>query len=90
MSLPSPDTPLYNHSLPKIEQWLIDLGCQQDTKELNFWYVEYPTWKAQITLEIEELTVNYIEAGARGEDIKRAFKYFLTRQHIEEEVFGGP
>ncbi|MHC5818839.1 MAG: DUF3143 domain-containing protein, partial [Nostoc sp.] len=27
--LPS-DTPLYNHSLPQIEQWLKDQGCQQD------------------------------------------------------------
>nr|MDJ0796018.1 DUF3143 domain-containing protein [Calothrix sp. MO_167.B12] len=33
MTLPSPDTPLYSHPLPEIEQWLREQGCQQDNKQ---------------------------------------------------------
>ena len=35
MTLPSPDTPLYSHPLPEIEQWLRLQGCTQDEKQLH-------------------------------------------------------
>ncbi|MEA5509217.1 DUF3143 domain-containing protein [Crocosphaera sp. UHCC 0190] len=90
MIFPSSDTPLYNHPLPAIEQWLSNLGCQQDLQNLNCWTIRKPSWNAQISLEIEELAVCYLKAGADGSDIKRAFKYSLSRQDIEAAVFGGP
>lgn len=90
MSLPSADTPLYNHPLPEIEQWLIELGCQQDRNQLNCWHVEKPTWKAEICLDIEELIVSYMPTDESGRDIQRAFKYSLSRQDIEDAVFSGP
>lgn len=90
MTLPPPETPLYNHPLPQIEQWLSDLGCQQDRDHLNCWTVERPNWKAQISLEIEELTVCYLQLGAAQEEIKRAFKYSLSRQDLEAAIFSGP
>lgn len=90
MTLPSADTPLYNHSLPIIEQWLNDLGCQQDPDNLNCWMINKPQWQAQVSLEIEELAVCYLKAGADGSDIKRSFKYSLSRGDIEAAVFGGP
>ncbi|AFY79202.1 MAG: DUF3143 domain-containing protein [Hydrococcus sp. C42_A2020_068] len=90
MTLPSPDTPLYNHPLPQIEQWLSDLGAQQDRDNLHCWKVERPTWKADLCLDVEELVVCYINAGADGSDIKRSFKYSLSRQDIEAAVFSGP
>jgi hypothetical protein len=85
-----PDIPLYNYPLPEIEKWLSSLGCQQDPQNLNCWYVKKPTWEANISLEIEELTVCYFHAGADGSDIKRSFRYSLSRQDIEEAVFSGP
>ncbi len=85
-----PETPLYNHPLPKIEDWLRKNGCQQDPKQLNCWYVKKEDWEADITLEIEEIIVNYLKAGADGSDITRAFRYSLSRQDIEEAVFSGP
>jgi hypothetical protein len=90
MSLPDPQTPLYNHPLPKIEQWLTSLGCQQDREQLHCWHLEKFNWQAEIYLEIEELIVRYLGAGERGKDLIRSFKYSLSRQDIEAAVFSGP
>jgi hypothetical protein len=90
MSLPPADTPLYNHPLPEIEQWLREQGCQQDRNQLHCWYVQRPTWKAELWLDIEQIIVRYIKAGENGQDIQRAFKYSLSRRDIEQAVFSGP
>jgi hypothetical protein len=86
----TPDTPLYNHPLPEIEKWLTDMGCEQDRQQLNCWYVNKLNYEAEISLEIEELTVCYLNAGADGSDIKRSFPYSLSRRDIEDAVFSGP
>lgn len=90
MTLPQPDTPLYNHPLPEIEGWLEDQGCQQDNNDLHCWYLDRPTWKAELVLDIDQITVRYLKAGADGDDIQRSFKYSLSRQDIEEAIFSGP
>jgi predicted Fe-S protein YdhL (DUF1289 family) len=90
MVLPSADTPLYNHPLPDIEQWLITQGCQQDRNELHCWRVEQSTWQAEIWLDIDQLTVRYLNADEGGREIQRSFKYSLSRQDIQNAVFSGP
>jgi hypothetical protein len=90
MVLPSANTPLYNHPLPEIEQWLRSHGCEQDRNDLHCWHVEHPTWKAELCLEVEELTVRYLGAGEGGRDIVRSFKYSLSREDIQAAVFSGP
>jgi hypothetical protein len=90
MSLPTAETPLYNHPLPEIEKWLQDLGCQQNREQLHCWTVEKATWQAEICLEIEELTVNYFQKESGEKDIQRSFKYSLSRRDIESAVFSGP
>ena len=90
MVLPSIDTPLYSHPLPEIEAWLRSQGCQQDEKELNHWFLERPSWKADLWLDIDQITVCYLGASADGEDIQRSFKYSLSRQDVEKAVFSGP
>lgn len=89
MTLPSADTPLYNHPLPEIEQWLKDLGCQQDRQQLHCWLIDRSTWKAEICLEIEELVVRYSTLDQQ-ENLQRSFKYSLSRSDIEAAVFSGP
>ncbi len=84
------DTPLYNYPLPKIEMWLKNMGCIQDQTALNYWYIKQASWEANISLEIEELVVSYLKAGADGSDITRAFRYSLSLQDIEDAVFSGP
>jgi len=90
LSLPPADTPLYNHPLPDIEQWLQAQGCRQDTGDLHRWQLEKATWKAELVLDIEELTIRYLGAGVDGRDIQRTFKYSLSRQDVENAVFSGP
>jgi hypothetical protein len=100
-SLPTNDTPLYNHPLPDIEQWLMSMGCEQDDSELHCWHITKPDWRAQVCLDIEELTVRYhsIAGDLASADpelkpvnsgIYRTFKYSLSRQDIENAVFAGP
>ncbi|MEC4983174.1 MAG: DUF3143 domain-containing protein [Oscillatoria sp. PMC 1068.18] len=90
MALPSTDTPLYNHPLPEIEQWLINQGCAQDSKQPHCWHIEKPEWQAEICLEIEEITVRYANIDSSNREISRSFKYSLSREDIEAAVFGGP
>lgn len=90
MLLPPAHTPLYSHPLHAIEQWLKSQGCQQDSKNVHCWHVERPTWKAELSLDVEELTVLYINGAEEGRDIVRSFKYSLSRADIEAAVFSGP
>jgi hypothetical protein len=90
MPLPTADTPLYNHPLPDIEQWLTQMGCEQDREQLHCWRVDQASWRAELCLEVEELTVNYLRAGESGRDIQRSFKYSLSRQDVEDAVLAGP
>jgi hypothetical protein len=90
MSLPSAETPLYNHPLPQIEEWLKEQGCQQDETQLHCWYLQRFNWQAEVLLDIEQIVVRYLQAGENGQDIQRSFKYSLSRQDVEEAVFSGP
>ena len=90
MSLPSADTPLYNHPLPQIEQWLYDLGSTQDNEQLHCWTLSQEDWDARIYLDIEQLVVCYLSAAEDGSDVQRAFKYSLSRQDIQDAVLAGP
>jgi len=83
-----PDTPLYDHPLPELENWLRSRGCQQDAQELNLWTVEGSGWSAELELDIDRLTVSYLNVG--GRTVRRSFKYSLSRQDVEDAIFGGP
>lgn len=87
MNLPAPDTPLYNHPLPLIEAWLREHGCVQHQEHLHCWQFKTSQWQAWISLDVEELTVLY---EAPGHQVKRAFKYSLSREDVESAVFAGP
>ena len=89
MRLPSAETPLYNHSLTKIEHWLTSLGCKQDPDNLHCWAIDKVNWQAKIALEVEDLTVCYTQKD-QVEDVHRSFKYSLSRKDIESAVFSGP
>lgn len=90
MALPSPETPIYNHPLPDIEEWLRSQGCEQDAEEVSLWYVKRPTWEAEIMLEIDAFNVRYLKAGDDGRDIVRTFKYSLSRKDLDDVIFTGP
>jgi hypothetical protein len=91
-SLPLPETPLYNHTLPDIEQWLRASGCERDVEQLHLWYLQGQerSWSAEIRLDIEELSVLYNTLQDRALNVRRTFKYSLSRQDIEDAIFSGP
>ena len=88
MALPPAQTPLYNHTLPALEQWLKSLGGHQDPQALHCWSLQYATWKAQISLDIEEFVITY--ETLEQPPITRSFKYSLSREDIEAAVLAGP
>jgi hypothetical protein len=90
MTLPSADTPLYNHPLNEIEKWLRKQGCEQNRSDLHCWQIERSAWKAELCLDVEELTIRYLGAGEGGRDLVRSFKYSLSREDVEAAVFSGP
>jgi hypothetical protein len=90
MTLPNSETPLYNHPLPDIEDWLRSHGGEQDNKELHYWRIGNPNWKADLWLEVDQITVRYTGAATNGQDIQRSFKYSLSRGDLEAAIFGGP
>lgn len=90
MTLPSLDTPLYNHPLPDIEQWLRSHHCQQDPDDLHCWHLDTPDWQADLVLEIDALVVRYRREKYPGQDVQRVFKYSLSRQDLDEAIFSGP
>jgi hypothetical protein len=90
MALPPADTPLYNHPLPEIEQWLRSQGCQQDQDDLHCWHLQNSKWTADLWLDVDALTVRYFSVGEDGRDIQRSFKYSLSRQDLNEAIFSGP
>jgi hypothetical protein len=90
MALPTAETPLYNHPLPDIEQWLRDRGCHQDPEDLHCWHIVTSDWQADLALDIDSLVVRYLNADGPGQDIQRIFKYSLSRQDLEEAIFSGP
>jgi predicted Fe-S protein YdhL (DUF1289 family) len=98
MVLPSADTPLYNHPLPEIEQWLTEKGCERSKQDIHCWLVNRPDWRAELCLDIDQLTVRYFDLTQQDSSpgdlsepvIQRSFKYSLSRQDIEDAIFAGP
>jgi hypothetical protein len=88
MSLPPGNTPLYNHPLPLIEEWLNQQGCEQDPSDLHCWSIQRPGWQAELMLDVDQLSVRYV--NIEGRDVQRSFKYSLSRDDIEEAIFSGP
>lgn len=90
MTLPPADTPLYNHPLPDIEQWLMEQGCIRSKDDIHCWLVKRPEWNAEVCLDTDQLIVRYSDAGTEDQSIQRSFKYSLSRQDIQDAVFAGP
>jgi hypothetical protein len=90
MPLLSADTPLYNHPLPQIEQWLTVMGCRQNVRQLHCWTVDRQDWQAEISLETQEIIVCYRRHGDPSHSVTRSFKYSLSRQDIENAILAGP
>ena len=94
--LPPAQAPLYNHPLPALERWLIQLGAVQRGVNSCLWDLHRPDWTAEIELEVEELSVRWPggsgAAGGSGTDapVARHFPYGFSRADVEAAILAGP
>ncbi|MEB3182980.1 MAG: DUF3143 domain-containing protein [Cyanobacteriota bacterium] len=84
-SLPPGRTPLYNHSLPALEAWLRGLGAQGESGRRERWLLSRAGWSATLTLDVEELAVEWQGGGP-----ERRFPYRLSRADVEAAILAGP
>lgn len=57
MRLPEKSKPLYAHSLPCVEAWLSSLGFYQSKEDRAIWFIEWPEWHAQLSLDVTDLYI---------------------------------
>ncbi len=87
IALPPLQTPLYNHPLPALEQWLLDLGAIRRRSEPCRWTLHRPHWSALIELDVEEIKVSWHQ---EGRTTVRLFPYRLSRADAESAILAGP
>ena len=84
----SSSKPLYSHTLPEIEDWLTERGCDRSENDISQWSVSKEDWSAKLYLDIDSIVVDYVDA--KGGEIQRSFKYSLSRSDLEKVIFAGP
>lgn len=87
LAMPSPDTPLYSHPLPLLEQWLRQLGAVAVPGRPEDWTLEQDVWSASIRFESEDLRVTWDHGSGRS---VRQFPYGLSRADVEAAILAGP
>ncbi|WP_244276878.1 DUF3143 domain-containing protein [Synechococcus sp. GEYO] len=86
-SLPSADTPLNQHSLQALEQWLQSLGATRSNQDPCDWVWEQPAWSALLRLDQQDLGVIWTsEQPTRS----CSYPYGLTREDVESALRLGP
>ena len=86
--MPPASTPLYGHSLPSIEKWLTQQGCDRDSKDVSLWRFNAEDWTAELFLDVASIVVTYTKRDRST--VQRSFKYSLSRSDLEEVIFSGP
>ncbi len=92
-NLPSPETPLNQHSLGSIELWLKHLGAVKSINNPCLWtWSNMPKWSAEIHIKQDELMVIWDQQNIEGKDktSKFSFPYGLPRQDVEAALNHGP
>ena len=92
-NLPSPETPLNQHSLGALELWLTSLGAIKSTENPCLWkWKKMPQWAAEIYFKEDELIVVWDEGNIDGKEkiSQFSFPYGLPRQDVEAALNHGP
>ncbi len=85
MAMPPVTTPLYNHPLPCIEQWLGEQGCQRDPDDVEQWFCKQEQWSADLRLEETTIWVRYTYPDGNTKTL--SFPYSLSRADLEQAIF---
>ncbi|MDG2328614.1 MAG: DUF3143 domain-containing protein [Synechococcus sp. cluster2_bin.44] len=88
-SLPPESSPLNQHSLRALEQWLLQLGAIRIDNDPCRWQLERPDWSAVLLLAREDLKVIWQSSGTTGET-QCSLPYGLSRADVEAAIQAGP
>ena len=92
-NLPSPETPLNQHSLGALELWLMNLGAVKCTENPCLWrWNNLPKWSAKIYFKQDELIITWAETCSeyKSKTSQFSFPYGLPRQDVEAALNHGP
>ena len=87
-ALPTDRTPLNQHSLMALEQWLLNLGAEPAPEAPSRWLLNTPTWTAELVLEQEDLRVTWLQPD--DETCQCWLPYGLSRADVEAAIQAGP
>lgn len=89
IKMPDIDVPLYSHPLMAVETWLIQVGCQQDSDEIERWFYagheHGRDWDAELRLEEGSIWVRYTYAGGNTKTL--TFPYSISRKDAQLAIF---
>ena len=88
-SLPPESSPLNQHSLRALEQWLLQLGAIRIDNDPCRWQLERPNWSAVLLLAREDLKVIWQASRNTGET-QCSLPYGLSRADVEAAIQAGP
>ena len=86
--LPPPTTPLNQHSLRALEEWLHSLGAEPIDGDRCRWSLVNEAWTAEVRLDREDLVV--VWQGADGASAPCALPYGLSRLDVNAAIEAGP
>ncbi len=78
-------TPLYNHPLPLLEEWLEQKGCVRDPEQIENCSCQTPQWQAELKLEETHIWVRYQYEDGNTKTL--TFPYSLSREDVERAIF---
>ena len=88
-SLPAESSPLNQHSLRALEQWLLQLGAIRIDNDPCRWQLERPDWSAVLLLDREDLKVIWQGSDTSAER-QCSLPYGLSRADVEAAIQAGP
>ena len=92
-NLPSPETPLNQHSIGSLELWLLNLGAVKSTENPCLWrWNNMPQWSAEIYFQQDELMIIWEDKSSKDskKTSKFTFSYGLPRRDVEAALNHGP
>ena len=87
LQLPPAQTPLNQHSLMALENWLVELGAKKSLDYPCQWTWTKSEWSAKIFLKQDEITIVWEKNNQVSECF---FPYGLTRADVEAAIMQGP
>ena len=87
-ALPTDQTPLNQHSLRALEQWLLQLGAEPVEGDPCRWTLRVASWVAELQMDQVDLRVTWQQSGQN--DKQCSLPYGLSRADVQAAIMAGP